>query len=145
VLGGDSAGAQIASQLAAVQTNPELAAKLGLTPGVPRDRLRGVVLYCGAYDLDTLGATGFPGLRTFLWAYTGHRDWADAPFADQLSTTEQATSDYPPTFLTVGDADPFESQGRELAAALQERGVPTDTLFWDDGEGLPHEYQFQLD
>jgi len=145
VLGGDSAGAQIASQLAAVQTNPELAAELGLTPGVPRDRLRGVVLYCGAYDLDTLGATGFPGLRTFLWAYTGHRDWADAPFADQLSTTEQATSDYPPTFLTVGDADPFESQGRELAAALHERGVPTDTLFWDDGEDLPHEYQFQLD
>lgn len=145
VLGGDSAGAQIASQLAAVQTNPGLAADLGLDPGVPADRLRGVVLYCGAYDLDTLATTGFPGLRTFLWAYTGHRDWADAPFADQLSTTEQATADYPPTYLTVGDADPFESQGRELAAALQEQGVQTETLFWDDGEGLPHEYQFHFD
>lgn len=144
VLGGDSAGAQIASQLAAVQTNPDLAADLGLTPGVPADRLRGVVLYCGAYDLDTLGATGFPGLRTFLWAYTGHRDWPDAPFADQLSTTKQATADYPPTYLTVGDADPFESQGRELAAVLQERGVPTETLFWED-DGLPHEYQFDFD
>ncbi|MFF2452429.1 alpha/beta hydrolase [Isoptericola sp. NPDC058082] len=144
VLGGDSAGAQIASQLAAVQTNPRLADDLGLTPGVPADRLRAVVLYCGAYDLDTLAATGFPGLQTFLWAYTGHRDWADAPFADELSTTEQATADYPPTYLTVGDADPFESQSRELAAALEERGVPTETLFWD-GDDLPHEYQFHFD
>ena len=140
VVGGDSAGAQIAGQLAAVQTNPELARALGITPAGP---LRGVVLFCGLYDMRTVGTTGFPALRTYLWAYTGVRDWTSYPAIDQLSVTQQATSAYPATFLSVGDADPFQSQGTELAAALRARHVPVTTLLWH-GQHLNHEYQFNF-
>ena len=140
---GDSAGAQMASQLAVVQTNPAFAAEIPLTPGMPAERLRGVVLDCGLYDMSTVGDTGFPGLRTFLWAYTGYRDWMKAPFIDELSTAEAATSAYPPTFITDGDDDHFAGQSEELARSLETLGVPTETLFFTKA-GLGHEYQFDF-
>jgi acetyl esterase/lipase len=161
VLGGDSAGAQIASELAAVETgavetgavetgtgraDASLARSAGLTVAVPPGDLRGVVLFCGLYDMRTVGTTGFPALRTYLWAYTGVRDWTSYPAIDQLSTTRHVTSRYPATFLSVGDADPFRSQAAELASALRRHAVPLTTLFWNGtGDHLNHEYQFDFD
>ena len=145
VLGGDSAGAQIASQLAAVQTDPALASSMGLTAVVPRAALRGVVLFCGIYDLRTVSGTGFPALRTYLWAYTGTRDWTSYPEIDQLSTVQHITAQYPPTFLSDGDADPFRFQAAELASALRRNAVPLTILFWTGtGDHLGHEYQFNF-
>jgi acetyl esterase/lipase len=142
-VGGDSAGAQIASQLAAVETSPRLAAAMSLTPGIPAAHLRAAVLYCGLYDMSTVGGTGFPALRTYLWSYTGTRNWPAGPRIGQLSTVRQATAAYPATYLTVGDQDPFRTQATELAGVLQARGVPVTTLFWP-GHGLGHEYQFKF-
>jgi acetyl esterase/lipase len=145
VLGGDSAGAQISGQLAAVQTNPALAKEMGITPAHLGDPLRAVVLFCGLYDLKTVGDTGFPALRTYLWSYTGSRQWTNYKGIDQLSVVKQVTAKYPPTFLTVGDADPFRTQASELAAVLQNEGVPLTTEFWNgSGAGLSHEYQFNF-
>lgn len=145
VLGGDSAGAQITSELAAVQTDPALARSTGLTPAVPAGALRGVVLFCGLYDMRTVGSTGFPALRTYLWAYTGVRDWTSYPEIDQLSTVLHVTANFPATFISVGDADPFQSQAIELAADLRRQSVPLTTLFWSgSGNHLGHEYQFKL-
>jgi acetyl esterase/lipase len=145
VLGGDSAGAQIASQLAAVQTDPALANSMGLTAAVPSAALRGVVLFCGIYDMRTLSGTGFPGLRTYLWAYTGARDWTSYPQIDQLSTVLHITAQYPPTFLSDGDADYFRLQAAEFASALERNAVPVTTLLWTGtGDGLGHEYQFNF-
>ena len=145
VLGGDSAGAQIASELAAAQSDPGLARSAGLTPAAPSGALRGVVLFCGLYDLRTVGSTGFPALRTYLWAYTGVRDWTSYPAVDQLSTVLHVTAGYPPTFLSVGDSDPFAGQAAELARALKQQAVPLTTLFWTGtGDHLNHEYQFNF-
>ncbi len=144
-VGGDSAGGQIAGELAAAQTNPQLAAALDISPAVTGKNLRGVILFCGLYDMRTVGGSGFPALRTYLWAYTGTREWVDDPHIDELSTTRQATPQYPPTFLTVGDSDPFAGQAEELAGRLKELGVPVTTAFWSGtGAGLGHEYQFNF-
>jgi acetyl esterase/lipase len=143
MVGGDSAGAQIASQLAALQTNPALASRMRIPPAIPAAHLRATVLYCGLYDLSTVGRTHFPALRTFLWAYTGRRDWTSAPGVDDLSTTRQVTAQYPATYLTVGDADPFESQAYELDSVLRAHGVDVQDRFWTGtGAELGHEYQF---
>ena len=107
--------------------------------------LRGVVLFCGLYDMSTVGGTGFPALRTYLWAYTGVRDWTSYPAISQLSRPGRSPRRYPPTFLTVGDADPFRFQAAELASALRRDAVPVTTLFWNGtGDHLGHEYQFNF-
>lgn len=142
-LGGDSAGAQIASQLAAVQTNPALARQISIHPALRSGQMHGIVLYCGLYDMRTVGSSGFPTLRTCLGAYTGRRDWLQAPFIDELSTAQHLTPDFPGAFITVGDKDPFEKQSMDFAEALAARGILADTLFWTaSGAGLGHEYQF---
>jgi hypothetical protein len=41
---------------------------MALTPGLPSSHLKAVVLYCGLYDMSTVGQTGFPALRTYLWS-----------------------------------------------------------------------------
>ena len=145
VLGGDSAGAQISGQLAAVQTNAALARSMGLTAAVPAGTLRGVVLFCGIYDMSTVSGNGFPALRTFLWSYTGTRDWTSYPEINQLSTVQHVTAQYPPTFLSDGDADPFRTQATEFASVLKSHGVPLTTLLWTGtGDDLGHEYQFNF-
>ncbi|MGD8193239.1 alpha/beta hydrolase [Herbiconiux sp. P18] len=142
---GNSAGAQLAAQVGALVTNPALREQMGVAVTTPADDLRGVILYSGPYDFDTVGRTGFPAFDTFAWSYLGRKDWASDPRLDQLSTTRTATADYPPTYLTSGDADPLEPQTYELDAVLQARGVDVTSRYWTGtGSDLPHDYVFDL-
>ena len=145
IIGGDSAGAQIAAQFAALQTNEllrkEMQEEAIFTPG----DIKGVILFGGLYDMDTVRATKFPLIEDFMESYTGEKYWErDFKQIDQMSITQQVTGKYPPTFLTVGDADPFESQAKELLKVLQENQVPTSTSFFDGSHRLRHQYQFHM-
>lgn len=142
VLAGDSAGAQIAGQLAAIETDPAVAADVGIASVLEPGTLRAAVLCCGMFDMRTVASTGFRGLDGFLDAYLGTADWSSDPRLDQLSVTRHVTRDFPATFLAVGDADPFVSQTLELAAALRAAGVPVETDL--PTGGLGHEYQLNL-
>lgn len=145
-IGGNSAGAQISSQMAAIASNKKLADSMGITPSVKNSQLRGVLLFSGPYDMRTFRATGFPSVDTLLWAYTGVRDFENYPRIDELSTVRQVTPDYPPVFVAAGDADPLEPQSIELIKALQNNGVEVDpVLFNDTNANLGHDYQFKLD
>jgi acetyl esterase/lipase len=150
VLAGDSAGAQLASQLAAVVTNDAYRQQVGITPALRPEQLRGVVLNCGVYDLramkDVGGIVGW-GFRTALWAYTGHRDWADTAAGRQMSTIDDVTAAFPPTYISGGNGDGLTAtQSVPMAQRLTELGASVTTVFWDGHQPpLNHEYQFHLD
>ena len=160
VLAGDSAGAQITSQIAALVTNPAYAAELGLTPSLVPPQLRGAILFCGIYDMKVFLANdhlpGSGGLMARLtrwgtdeamWAYTGSRDH-DSAGLRQMSSIDHVTAAFPPTFISGGNDDPLtDAQSRPLAATLEGFGVEVTTLFYppDHEPGLAHEYQFNLD
>lgn len=150
VLAGDSAGAQLASQLAALATSPEYARRVGIAPALRSDQLAGVILDCGVYDLDALadltGLLGW-GFKTAMWAYAGTKDWSDSPAGRTMSTLDHVTADFPPTFISGGNGDGLTAtQSIPLAAALRAAGVEVTELFWpaDHEPALPHEYQFHL-
>lgn len=146
-LAGDSAGAQIAAQTALTLSSPSYAQQLGIQPGLTRASLRGLVLFCGPYDPPSLELDGqFAGLvRVVLWSYLGARDPQAAQIA-QLAVTPRVTSNFPPAFISVGNADPLASQSVALAEALRAQGVETDRLFFaaDHQPPLGHEYQLRL-
>lgn len=151
VLAGDSAGSQLASQLAALITNPLYAETMGVTPSLHAGQLAATILNCGVYDLSALadldGLVGW-GFKTAMWAYSGTRDWAEDSIRATMSTIDAVTSDFPPTLLSGGNGDGLTAlQSVPMAARLRELGVDVTTLFWpDDHEpALPHEYQFHLD
>jgi acetyl esterase/lipase len=155
VMAGDSAGAQITSQIAALITNPAYAAELGLTPSIKPEQLRGVILHCGIYDMATFieHAQLAPsrllrwGTETVVWAYTGSQDY-DSTKLQQMSTINHITRDFPPTFISGGNHDPLTNdQSKPLTAKLKGLGVDVWTLFYpeDHKPALGHEFQFKLD
>lgn len=150
VLAGDSAGAQLSSQLAALITNPEFAKEMDFTPALSPEQIQGVVLNCGVYQLTSLiGAKGILGWGddVSLWAYTGDRDISTSPAMAQMSTINHVTGNFPATFISGGNADPLTAENsKPFAAKLQSLGVNVTELFWpaDYTPPLPHEYQFKL-
>lgn len=150
VLAGDSAGAQIAAQVAATTTSPEYARNVGVTPGVRPEQLAGALLFCGVYDVTDMGKGGgilgwFVGSTT--WAYSGKRDWRDAKGFETMSVEPNVTEAFPPAFISAGNADPLGPQSVAMARALEAKGVPVTSLFYSPNHRPPlaHEYQFDLD
>src|SRR5699024_11766261 len=105
ILAGDSAGAQLTSQMAAAVTSPDYADTLGITPALQSKQLRGTVLACGIYDMDRL-ASGSSGARwgfgVAMWASTGSRDYDVNAALAELSTINYMTPFFAPTFITGG-------------------------------------------
>jgi acetyl esterase/lipase len=146
-LAGDSAGAQIAAQLALAISEPDYARLIGVTPAIARSALRGLILYCGIYDPDSMSAEGpMAGfLKTVAWSYLGTRDAAALP--QQFSIVRNMTKTMPPMFVTAGNADPLLPHSKSLVATATKLGVTVDALFFPDDFSPPlqHEYQFDLD
>lgn len=147
-LGGDSAGAHIASQLALSLTNPVYARALGVNPAVPPEALSAMLLTSGIYDMPDLSGGGVIGafLRAAFHGYTGETDPAKVKGIELFSIPDNADASFPPSFITGGNADPLTSQGKALAARLSTLGVETDTLFFPENHQPPlsHEYQLRL-
>src|SRR5690606_15319354 len=127
VLAGDSAGAQLASQLATLTVNDDYAKLLGIAPAIEAEHLVGVVLNCGVYDLRAMaelsGITSW-GFKTALWAYTGSRDWSSTYAGATMSTVNFVTEDFPATFITGGNGDGLTwLQSVPMHHALQDKDV----------------------
>jgi acetyl esterase len=151
VLAGDSAGAQLATESAALITNPAFAARAGVTPALQPGQLRGMLLHCGVYDLAGLihapGAIGW-AVGQVIWAYTGVRSPTDNVALTAMTAADAVTADFPPTLIAGGNGDPLtQYQSRPFAAHLTALGVPVEPHFYADDHQpkLPHEFQFDLD
>lgn len=153
-LAGDSAGSQLSSQLAALITNKAYAKEVGIAPSLTPAQLKGVILFCGIYKMEgltqpdpTLPKIVGWGDDVSVWAYSGTKDFSD-PVIRQMSAYYHVTKDFPPAFISGGNADPLtDAQSKPLAEKLQSLGVETQTLFYPANHqpALPHEYQFNLD
>lgn len=151
VLAGDSAGAQLASQLAAMATNPDYELLVGIDSALTADQLVGVILNCGVYELDgmaKLTGIGAWGFKVALWAYTGTKNWSEEAPGALMSSLEFATADFPATYISGGNGDALTwVQSVPMANRLDELGVDVTRVFYpaDHEPALPHEYQFHLD
>ncbi len=149
VLAGDSAGAQIAAQTAAMISNPAYASQIGITPGLAADRLAGALLFCGVFDVSQMGrGGGVLGwfVNSAAWAYGGKRGPAGMAALASMSVIPHLAA-FPPAFISAGNADPLGPQSAALAEALTAKGRPVTGLFFaaDHQPPLGHEYQFDLD
>lgn len=144
ILAGDSAGAQIAAQVAGMITSPDYSASMSMRPTVGPSQLVGTVLFCGAFDLSLIhplrGVTRW-FVDSLMWTFTGSRGYLeDARFAG-LSVAGHVTADYPPTFLACGSTDPMIAHQFVMDQALDDAGVRHETHIAD---GAGHQFQFDL-
>lgn len=147
VLGGDSAGGQIAALLTAAGLHPELALHYGLDPAVQSADIKGLVQHCSVVDFSVFFDKGFvlsldfirmllpdlsPGVRTRGRKDTG-RGGGVAGLriaAAFLSPIEWLDGRFPPVFLTTSERDYFYSANLNFIARLREHAVPADTLIY---------------
>lgn len=149
VLGGDSAGAHIASQVALIITNPAYAKAIGIAPGIARQQLAAMLLVSGVFDpftVDRHGPRAWFNYR-MMWAYSGVRSLSVDERFKLMSVPSHVTAVFPPSYITSGNGDGLAPQAVDLAQRLRALGVRTETLFFPANHEppLPHEYQFNLD
>lgn len=148
---GDSAGSQIVAQMANIITSSDYAREIGVEPTLASSKLKGLLLNCGAYDLELANNSSDEQAKQFLdtvlWAYSGTKDYVNKPEFRHASVADYVTGNFPPSFITAGNIDPLEEQSREFAKKLASQNVTTKTLFYpkDHSPALSHEYQFNLD
>jgi acetyl esterase/lipase len=149
ILGGDSAGAHIASQLALITTEPQYSRAVGIKPSIAPRCLGATILLSGVFDPAALQLRG-----TYRWfnemvmhAYSGVRDFREDERFKFTAVPRYITPAFPPTFISSGNGDPLAPQARQFAEHMRDVGVRVDALFFaqDRRPRLFHEYQFNLD
>jgi acetyl esterase/lipase len=150
VLAGDSAGAQLASQLVVLTTNSDYARLMGIRPALSDNQLVAAILNCGVYDMKRMSdLTGIPawGFKIALWGYAGTKNWSETYAGATMSTIDFVNSSFPPTYISGGNGDGLTwLETVPMSAALKGAGVEVDELVWPANHepALPHEYQFHL-
>lgn len=115
ILVGDSAGAQLASQYAAIATNPDYARHFGFR--VPDITIRALGLNCGRYDFSASSTDNIKGL---LRDYLGKApDWGDP----RLKVLESITDAYPPAYIATAFHDFLRPCARPMYDFLCSRHV----------------------
>jgi len=117
ILVGDSAGAQMTSQYAAMQTNPEYGSRFGLK--LANIRIRAIGLNCGLYDLSDMARKPRRGMHK---DYFGKLPADDARFLALESITDQ----YPPAYITTGTEDFLRELAQPMYDFLRSKGIPAE-------------------
>ena len=122
---GDSAGAHISAELAfdLKNTDPEAFGKL-----------KGLGLFYGVYDLETVKKSGFPHIETYLDAcVSGGKD--NLFELEKYSPIKSDCAGLPPVFLASGEIDKLhKSQSLAFSKKLEEAGVTVKTKFYPKKE-----------
>ena len=115
---GDSAGAQLASQYAAIWSNPVYGSLFQLK--LPKIRVRALGLNCGLYDIGARAAQPRRGIQL---DYLG-KDLS--PEDPRFRVPESIGSSYPPAFVTTACCDFLRAEAQPMYRLLTERGVDAD-------------------
>ena len=115
ILVGDSAGAQLASQYAAIVTNPAYARSFSFL--VPEITIRAVGLNFGMYDMVRRASTPRSGI---LLDYLGKDISPEDP---RLRVLESITADFPPAYITTACHDFLREEAQPMGEFLTAKGI----------------------
>lgn len=136
---GDSAGAQIASQYAAIVTNHNYAKLMNLT--VPAIQLRGLGLNCGMYDLKRLSTQRIPSL-----IYMDYLGTNPHYYHGELDVLSRIGANYPPVHLVSAPNDFLFEECGPMAEFLHSRGVEAVCQIYGtpENEAVGHVFHVNL-
>lgn len=147
---GDSAGANLVSSFILNQSDEELRKRTGLSQVVDMKKVKGVLFFCGLFDVSRFKDMVNIGLmkiaaNQLAMAYFGQKDWKVSKCLKDTSLLEHLTDEFPRTFITDGNVFSFIDQAKEVEEKIIQVGGKVDRLFFDKGTKTIHEYQFKLD
>ncbi len=114
---GDSAGAQIASQYAAMLTNRSYGRLFGLD--LPEINIKGCCFNCGIYDMKRIMSEKHSEM------FDAYIQGRENEFMEQLNVMDSITPDFPPSFIMTAYYDFLRDEAPHLVSRLNEVGVRT--------------------
>lgn len=134
-LSGGSAGGNLAGVMANLQTNPEYADEMGITPALDPDDIRGVVFISALLDNSQYGVTHNVVIDyMFYWAgrvYLNTNDIVYDKEASRLSNViDNVSANYPPALISDGNSGSFFDQAFAMNARLVELGVESKLIYY---------------
>ena len=138
ILAGDSAGAQLTSQYAAIHCNPVYAALFQLK--LPKVKIKALGLNCGMYDMAARASQERKGLHQ---DYLGKTLSPEDPRFQVLSSIRQ---NYPPAFITTGTHDFLRENAEPMCHFLNEKGIPAQWKCYgtEDNEAIGHVFHINI-
>jgi len=124
---GDSAGAQLLSQYAAMWSDKEYAKLFGITP--PDFRLAAVGLNCGMYDLPSLVTD--KSMKYLKADYLGKNARPDDPRYDVFA---HIGGSYPPAYLLSSEGDFLRDKLQPMLELLRSRGIEAEGKIYGTAE-----------
>jgi len=129
-LTGDSTGAYLASMYAEAIQSRELMSSLSMEEGIPSEHLKGLLLFYGTYDLDTVLETGYPMIEKLCHGFFGSDPQVYKARAEIASPMRHVTESFPPALLISGEKDGLHPQSIAFEKCLTEAGVSHRALFF---------------
>ncbi len=134
-LSGGSAGGNLAGVMANLQTNPEYAEEMGITPALNPDDIKGVVFISALLDNSQYGVTHNVAIDyMFYWAgrvYLNTNELVYDKEASRLSNViDNVTENYPPSLISDGNSGSFFDQAFAMNARLLELGVESKLVYY---------------
>ncbi len=136
-IGGESAGASLSALYAAASIHPEVAKQILSGDTIPRDSIKGLVLFYGVYDFETVLETGFPDIYFITHVIMGEDEDLYKKRAALASPLRLVNESYPPSFICSSERDYLHPESVRFARAIQSSGVECEALFFDI-EKYPH-------
>jgi len=138
ILVGDSAGAQLASQYAAMVTNPEYASLFHMR--IPNITIRCIGLFCGMYDMKLRAASPRKGIQL---DYIGRALSDDDP---RFAVLENITEHYPPAFIATACHDFLRPCAEPMYQFLREKGIDTQWHCYgsEEDESVAHVFHVNI-
>lgn len=135
---GDSAGAQLTSQYAAMVTNPEYGKLFQMQ--IPPITIRAIGLNCGMYDMKARASGKRKGI---MLDYMGRGLSAEDP---RFAVLENITAAYPPAFITTGSHDFLRDQAQPMYDFLKAKGIDTEWKCYgaEDNEKIGHVFHVNI-
>lgn len=147
-LSGSSAGGFLALQILSAYYDENYAKELRIAP---RENIKfsTLLLYSAVFDLSEFqnyrsGIVTYP-LSKLGWGITGEKDWrSDNRLKQLLNLNNYIKKEFPPVFITDGNMKTFTKQAYDFNERLKKNNIPTQTLFFSEGNKVGHGYQLNM-
>ena len=135
-LDGGSAGGNLAGVLANLQTNPDYAQKMQITPGLNAEDIRSVLFESALFDNSQYGVTHDIGIDYLFYqlgrVYLQRNDLQHDTSGKIANSNviDNVTAQFPPCVISDGNSGTFYEQAFAMNAKLVELGVECKLIYY---------------
>lgn len=124
-VGGESAGAHLSAMAGAISSNREYNARFSLDPVSRNQKIAGLVLNCGVFDLEKAVKLPFRNIELYVQSYCGGKPMEELSEQErkEISPIYYVTPDFPPVYAISAERDSLAVLTFDMVERLLENGV----------------------